>query len=382
MISLARPSVALDPFLVAQAFLFLGVQAFRLCLDLPPRALWRGCLPSIFRPGLIVGHYSVCRRLLLSSAPALLPWLGLVVGCLLVVHGSVLLGMANVLKRAYSASDGPPTRDEPTEAHAPVSDPVAPTVAASVAKAPSAQVAETDADNLRSPLAPSEAANLVEDTVDALLDPKNSEIAADRSAPEDAPYDPMVHTETSDMLEEALEISWDWVLLADLTGVIQANGEDLVNEAIPEAADSIIRDVTTSILGAFSSTAATVVSSRPSPTPVASPPNPGHSRSAPASSRWAAMPVVPEHHEFDAWCAAQSRTPPVVTQNQPVVARNSSIPPLRPHKSQASSSDPSKAKRSRPSTSSTSRNPLMPKAGMSSVNKSSAKTARQSRREK
>ncbi|KAK8523046.1 hypothetical protein V6N13_076270 [Hibiscus sabdariffa] len=283
---------------------------------------------------------------------------------------------------ADSASDGPPTRGEPVEAHAPVSDPVAPAVAATVAKAPPAPAAETDADNLRSPLAPSEAFDLVEDAVDTPLDPENSETAADRSAPEDAPYDPIVHTETSDMLEEALKISRDCVLLAGLTSVIQANGEDLVNDAIPEAADSIIHDVAASILGAPASVAATVISSRPSPTPVASPPNPGHSRSAPASSRRAAMPLVPEHHEFDVWCAAQSRTPPVVPQNQPAVARNSSIPPLRPHKRWASSSDPSKAKRSRPSTSSTSQIPLMPKAGMSSVNNSSAETARQSRREK
>ncbi|KAK8512392.1 hypothetical protein V6N13_116314 [Hibiscus sabdariffa] len=283
---------------------------------------------------------------------------------------------------ADSAFDGPSTCDEPAEAHALVSDPVAPAVAASGAKAPSAPVAETDVDNLRSPLAHSQAADLVEDAVDAPLDPENSETAADRSAPEDAPYDPMVHTETFDMLEEALEISRDCVLLADLTGVIQANGEDLVNEAIPEAADSIIRDVAASILGASASAAATVISSRPSPTPVTYLPNPGHSRSAPTSSRRAAMPVVPDYHEFDAWCAAQSRTPPVVTQNQPAVARNSSIPPLRPHKCHASSSDPSKAKRSRPSTSSTSRIPLMPKVGMSSVNNPSAETARQSRREK
>ncbi|KAK8660311.1 hypothetical protein V6N13_051239 [Hibiscus sabdariffa] len=213
------------------------------------------------------------------------------------------------------ASDGPPTYDEPAEAHATVSNPVAPAVAASVVKAPSTPVAETDADNLCSPLAPFEAADLVEDAVVAPLDPENSETAADRLAPEDAPYDPMVHTETSDMLEEALEISRDCVLLADLTGVIQANREDLVNEAIPEAADSIIRDVATSILGASTSPASTVVSSQPSPRPIASPPKPGHSRSAPASSRRAAMPMVHEHHEFDAWCAAQSRTPPVVTQN-------------------------------------------------------------------
>ncbi|KAK9033359.1 hypothetical protein V6N11_018392 [Hibiscus sabdariffa] len=284
---------------------------------------------------------------------------------------------------ADSDSAGPPAHIDPAKAHDPDSDPMAPAVAASVAQTPSIPIATTDAENLHGPLAPSEAVDLVEEAIDdASLDPENSETAADRSTPEDAPYDPMVHTETSDMLEEALEISQDCVLLADLTGVIQANGEDLVNEAIPEAADSTIRDVAASILGASASTDATVVSSRSTPTPTASPPNPGLSRSAPTSSRRAAMLVVPEHHEFDAWCAAQSRTPPVTAHNQPTVARNSSIPPLRPHNRQASSPDPSKAKRSRPSTSSTTRIPSVPKAGMSSVNNSAAATTRQSRREK
>ncbi|KAK8490778.1 hypothetical protein V6N11_072862 [Hibiscus sabdariffa] len=83
---------------------------------------------------------------------------------------------------ADSASDGPPIPDEPAEAHAPVSDLVAPAVAAPVTKAPSAPVAETDADNMRNPLAPSEAADLVEDAVDAPLDPQNSETASDRLA--------------------------------------------------------------------------------------------------------------------------------------------------------------------------------------------------------
>ncbi|KAK9045760.1 hypothetical protein V6N11_051668 [Hibiscus sabdariffa] len=227
---------------------------------------------------------------------------------------------------ADSGSAGPPTHIDPAKAHDLDLDPMAPAVAASVAQTPFVPVAATGAENLHGPLASSEAVELVEEAIDdASLDPENSETAADQSAPEDAPYDPMVHTETSDMLEEALEISRDCVLLANLTSVIQANGEDLVNEAIPEVADSIIRDVAASILGASASTDAIVVSSRPTPTPTASPPNPGLSRSAPASSRRAAMPVVPEHHEFDAWCVAQSSTPPVTLHNQPVVARNSSM---------------------------------------------------------
>ncbi|KAK8671963.1 hypothetical protein V6N13_110341 [Hibiscus sabdariffa] len=221
---------------------------------------------------------------------------------------------------AESASKGPPAHLDSTRANAPASDPVAPVFTAPVAQTPPAPVAASDAETLHDPSTPSEAADLVEEVVDdASLEPETSETAADRSAPEDAPYDPMVHTETFDMLEEVLEISRDCVLLADLTGVIQANGEDLVNEAIPEAL--------------------------------------------------CLTPGSP----------AQSRTPPVAAKNQPAVARTSSIPPLRPHKRQASSSDPSRAKHSRPSTSSSTRIPSVPKAGMSSVNNSLAETARQSR---
>ncbi|KAK8590296.1 hypothetical protein V6N13_057190 [Hibiscus sabdariffa] len=102
------------------------MQVFHLCLNLPPRALWRGCLLLMFWPGLIVGHYFVCQRLLLSSAPALLPWPGLAVGCLLVVHGSALLAFA-----------APATRSPPTP------------------------VVASDAANLQGPSAPSETADLV-----------------------------------------------------------------------------------------------------------------------------------------------------------------------------------------------------------------------------
>ncbi|KAK9043252.1 hypothetical protein V6N11_071599 [Hibiscus sabdariffa] len=118
------------------------------------------------------------------------------------------------------------------------------------------------------------------------------------------------------------------------------------------------------------------------PSPLASPPKSGLSKSAPAGLRRAAMPVVPEHQEFDEWCAARSRTPPANVAVHPFVARASSIPPPRPHKRQAPSSDPSRAKRSRASASSSSRIPSSTKAGMSSVNNSPAETARQSRREK
>ncbi|KAK8515200.1 hypothetical protein V6N12_019248 [Hibiscus sabdariffa] len=233
------------------------------------------------------------------------------------------------------------------------------------------------------PIVHTEATDVVEEAVeDASLDPETSETAADRLASKDVPYDPMIHTNMSGMMEEALEISSDCVLLADLAGLIQANGDDLIHDAITEAADSIIRDVAASVLGVSIATDTTVISTRPTSMPSASLPSLGLSRYAPACPRRAPMPAVPEHQEFDASYAAQSRTPPVAPQDQPTVAKILTIPPSRPHKRQASSSDTSKTKRSRPSTSSTTRIPSMPKAGMSSVNNSSAETVRQSRREK
>ncbi|KAK8972572.1 hypothetical protein V6N11_047871 [Hibiscus sabdariffa] len=169
------------------------------------------------------------------------------------------------------------------------------------------------------------------------------------------------------------------------TAAPMADGEDLVNEAIPEAADSIIREVAAKILGADAPSDGLdppIALAKMGPSPSASPPKSGLSKSAPAGLRRAAMPVVPEHQEFDEWCAAQSRTPPANVAVHPFEARASSIPPPRPHKRQAPSSDPSRAKRSRASASSSSRIPSSTKAGMSSVNNSPAETARQSRREK
>ncbi|KAK8681167.1 hypothetical protein V6N13_053574 [Hibiscus sabdariffa] len=108
----------------------------------------------------------------------------------------------------HSASEGPPVHPDSTRANAPASDPVAPVVAAPAARTPPALVAASDADNLHGSSAPSKTADLVEEAVDdASLEPDALETAADRSTPDDAPYDPMVHTETFDMLEEALEIS-------------------------------------------------------------------------------------------------------------------------------------------------------------------------------
>ncbi|KAK9003716.1 hypothetical protein V6N11_084348 [Hibiscus sabdariffa] len=249
--------------------------------------------------------------------------------------------------------------------------------------APVVRTPQRAADSPPAPLVPLETDAMVEDVVDE--DSSGQNLVADGSLPDDAPYNPLVHAETSAMLEEALEISRDCVLLADMDGVLQADGEDLVNEAIPEAADSIIREVAAKILGADAPSDGSdppIALAKMGPSPSASPPKSGLSKSAPAGLRRAAMPVVPEHQEFDEWCAARSRTPPANVAAHPSEARASSIPPPRPHKRQAPSSDPLRAKRSRASASSSSRIPSSTKAGMSSVNNSPAETARQSRREK
>ncbi|KAK8684221.1 hypothetical protein V6N13_040251 [Hibiscus sabdariffa] len=140
-----------------------------------------------------------------------------------------------------SASEGPSIPPDSARAAALALVPEVPAVAAHATRTPPAPVATPDA-SLRGPSASSVTADVVGEAVDVPSPGQDApEVAVDRSTPDDAPYDPMVHTETSDMLKEALEISRDCILLADLTGVIQANGEDLVNEAIPEATDSIIR---------------------------------------------------------------------------------------------------------------------------------------------
>ncbi|KAK9043261.1 hypothetical protein V6N11_071608 [Hibiscus sabdariffa] len=75
------------------------------------------------------------------------------------------------------------------------------------------------------------------------------------STPPNAPlgeheaYDPMVHVDMSNMLEDSLDILGDCPLSADLDDVIPSAGDDLANVAIDEAADSLIHEVASSILG-------------------------------------------------------------------------------------------------------------------------------------
>ncbi|KAK8486107.1 hypothetical protein V6N11_004986 [Hibiscus sabdariffa] len=139
-----------------------------------------------------------------------------------------------------SPSEGLPTKVASVDAPCLTSN----SVTTSVAPSSSVQATVVTKDIPHDPMVYTDTFDVVEEAVeDASLDPENFETAADQLASEDVPYEPM------------------------------ANGDDLVHDAIIE--------------------------------------------------------------------------------DQPTVAKGSTIPPPRPQKRQASSSDPSKAKRSRPSTSST-----------------------------
>ncbi|KAK8715407.1 hypothetical protein V6N13_042741 [Hibiscus sabdariffa] len=79
--------------------------------------------------------------------------------------------------------------------------------------------------------------------------PATSPLAPAAADQEQDLYDPMVHSATSDMLEDALALPTDCALLVDIDGIVQSNGEDLVHGAIDEAADTLIREVVASVLG-------------------------------------------------------------------------------------------------------------------------------------
>ncbi|KAK8600743.1 hypothetical protein V6N13_059524 [Hibiscus sabdariffa] len=106
-------------------------------------------------------------------------------------------------------------------------------------------------------------------------------------------YNPMIHSATSDMLEDALAIPTDCALLVDIDGIIQSNGEDLVHGAIDEATDTLIREVAASVLGCTPlsvSTDATVASVTSAAMSTTSPTAPWLSRSASACARRLPMP--------------------------------------------------------------------------------------------
>ncbi|KAK8518046.1 hypothetical protein V6N13_083091 [Hibiscus sabdariffa] len=107
-----------------------------------------------------------------------------------------------------SAPEGPPVRPGSDGTTASVPEPVIPTAAAPMARSPPAPAEASVAANPRDSSVPSETADPAEEAGDDVSPESDaSDVAADRSNLIDAPYYPMNHTETSDMLEEAFEIS-------------------------------------------------------------------------------------------------------------------------------------------------------------------------------
>ncbi|KAK8618178.1 hypothetical protein V6N13_116046 [Hibiscus sabdariffa] len=62
------------------------------------------------------------------------------------------------------------------------------------------------------------------------------------------PYDPMLHADTSNLLEESLDILSDYSIPLDIDGIAPPIGEDLLHLAIDEVADSLMWEVASSIL--------------------------------------------------------------------------------------------------------------------------------------
>ncbi|KAK8572912.1 hypothetical protein V6N12_028952 [Hibiscus sabdariffa] len=91
----------------------------------------------------------------------------------------------------------------------------------------------------------------------ASTDPSSSSVLISQTPPAPVPaydddhdlYDLMVHTDTSNMLEDSLDVPSDCALLVDIDGITQTVGDDLVHGALDEAVGSLIREVTASILG-------------------------------------------------------------------------------------------------------------------------------------
>ncbi|KAL4318249.1 hypothetical protein GQ457_18G009450 [Hibiscus cannabinus] len=178
----------------------------------------------------------------------------------------------------------------------------------------------------------------------------------------EAPYDPMLHRDVSDAMEDLLDVPNGCTLFSDLDGMVQSAGLD---DVVDEATDALIRDVASSILGqvlASIATPATVVST----VAACSSPLPPAPRPASTGARHLSMLPIPEQDDFEAWYAAQVHAASQAPPPQPLsVGFSSRSAPPRPNKRAASNSDPSRAKRSRPAT-------WTSQAGMSSSNNSSA----------
>ncbi|KAL4272817.1 hypothetical protein GQ457_13G013820 [Hibiscus cannabinus] len=69
----------------------------------------------------------------------------------------------------------------------------------------------------------------------------------------EVPYDPKLHFDVSDALEDSLDIPKGCTLFSDIDGMVQSTGLD---DVIDEVADALLRDVASSILGQVSATSA------------------------------------------------------------------------------------------------------------------------------
>ncbi|KAK8715322.1 hypothetical protein V6N13_042659 [Hibiscus sabdariffa] len=140
---------------------------------------------------------------------------------------SLIVDAANTRAPAPSAVSSSPIEGASATVTSPASD-VATPLAADVS--PTAPATSSAPSGRPSPMAPAS-------STPASVDPEHG------------PYDPMINSATSDMLEDAFAIPADCALLVDIDGIVQVNGEDLVHGAIDEAVDSLIREVAASVLG-------------------------------------------------------------------------------------------------------------------------------------
>ncbi|KAL4278237.1 hypothetical protein GQ457_03G020520 [Hibiscus cannabinus] len=119
----------------------------------------------------------------------------------------------------------------------------------------------------------------------------------------EAPYDPMLHPDVSNAMEDSLEVPNDCILFTDLDGMVQSAGMDPVNDVINEAMDALIRDVASSILGRVSASPA-ISSTMVATVAACSFPLLSASRPALTCARRLSMPHVPEQDDFEVWYAA------------------------------------------------------------------------------
>ncbi|KAK8691084.1 hypothetical protein V6N13_074605 [Hibiscus sabdariffa] len=157
--------------------------------------------------------------------------------------------------------------------------------------------------------------------------PLRGKVTADDDG--EVPYDPMLHPDVSDAMEDSLDIPKGCTLFPDIDGMVQSSGLD---DVIDEAADALLSDVASSILGqvsASSAVPATVVSTLAA----CSSPLPPVSRLASTCARRLSMPPVPEQDDFEAWYATQVQAASKAPPPPPFSAGLSSRPaPPRPNK--------------------------------------------------